>query len=198
MGNTSLYEKICVYLDKLSKKENPIDTAIRKAKIYQPEIFSDYFVKGKPKNWFFSEEAKRKLESANTFSEKMDFFTSYLNLMNENINECRKIAFILTEGVYGKNIPFGTYPEILDPAKNPLIKRFDNTISAKYYVEYVINDMHGSKVVDFNKNVFTNIDTIILGNKDLDYIQLLLISFKCESSPMDMYDYDDDDDYDEE
>ena len=75
--------------------------------------------------WYMSEEGKAAYQKATTTTAKMRFFQSYLNEIKAVGTE-RTItaltAYVITCCVDGTALPFSSFPDILDPTKNPLVK----------------------------------------------------------------------------
>ena len=77
--------------------------------------------------WYMSEEGKAAYQKATTFTAKMRFFQTYLNTIKKeetDRNISALTAYVIICGVEGTSLPFASFPDILDPTKNPLVKIF--------------------------------------------------------------------------
>lgn len=75
--------------------------------------------------WYMSEEGKAIYQKAITPTAKMRFFQSYLNAIKAKGTDREIVAlaaYVITCGVEGTSLPFASFPEILDPKKNPVVK----------------------------------------------------------------------------
>ena len=73
--------------------------------------------------WYMSEEGKAAYQEATTPTAKMRFFQSYLREISKADKKIDALmAYVITYYVDGTSLPFASFPDILDPKKNPLIK----------------------------------------------------------------------------
>jgi hypothetical protein len=113
----------------LGKKTKFICSPIKLVKLIMSasstaEQIHEYEIKKSPA-WYMSEEGRIFYQKATTPNAKMQFFRSYLNTIKNNKTGDKIVdlaAYVLTCGVDGTSLPFATYPDILDPKKNPIVK----------------------------------------------------------------------------
>lgn len=79
----------------------------------------------KPKSWFFSNEGQAKFSSLTSIAERAIFIFSYLRRFTINKMEVNNIlfetSFLLANSVFNSQLPYHTYPALLDEKKNPFI-----------------------------------------------------------------------------
>lgn len=77
--------------------------------------------------WYMGEEGKALYQKATTLNAKMQFFRSYLNTIKSKQTGHKIVdltAFVITCGIEGTSLPFAAFPDIIDPMKNPIVKKF--------------------------------------------------------------------------
>ena len=85
----------------------------------------DEYKKKTSSAWYNSEEGKVAYQNATTPTAKIQFFQSYLNAIKKEGTDREIIAlaaYVITCGIDGTALPFATFPDILDPKKNPIVR----------------------------------------------------------------------------
>lgn len=78
----------------------------------------------KPSAWYTSEEGKQAYLNADTLPKKTFFFYEYLLSIARykgNKGVLYKIAFVMADSMVNSELEFAGYPNVIDPAKNPLV-----------------------------------------------------------------------------
>lgn len=100
--------------------------------------------------WFRSKAGCNAFESLKSLEDRSIFLYSYLkNIAGADFDADQtlfKIAFFMADGILGSSLPYSSYPDIIDPAKNPFITYLDNAVkypgaSAVYFI--FLSILHG-------------------------------------------------------
>ena len=102
--------------------------------ITQSELINSK-TEAKKTEWYRSTSGKSAYNNATTFAEKLEYYYGYLQSHNKFKKHMgRSLAYIMTVAQDGTDKPYGTWPSILMPESNPLIKYalspFDKPLSA--------------------------------------------------------------------
>lgn len=74
--------------------------------------------------WYMSAAGKDAYQKATTPAQKTMFFFEYLTAISsdaKNREVLHKIAYVIAYAVEGSSLAYGSFPDILDPDKNPLV-----------------------------------------------------------------------------
>ena len=86
-------------------------------------------LKEKDADWYFSKEGETAYKNATTPAQKTMYFFDYLLAIaksKDNRDVLYRIAYIMANSMDSSSLEFAGHPNILDPAKNPLVHYIKN------------------------------------------------------------------------
>lgn len=95
---------------------------------HRKDIFSD--VRANRASWFRSDEGEAAFRAAQTPAQRVAYLYRYLSFFDASsahyrYNDIRlRVATLMAYGVWGTDLSYGHYPDILDEKKNPILDVF--------------------------------------------------------------------------
>ena len=94
----------------------------------------------KDKQWFLSDEGGKEFAALSSVGDRAVFIYSYLKTFAddsfEKENVLFKTSFLLADAIFNSDVPYSTYPSILDEKVNPFIAFIANA-KRKYTIEQI-------------------------------------------------------------
>ena len=94
----------------------------------------------KDKQWFLSDEGSKRFAALSSVGDRAVFIYSYLktfaNDFFEKENILFKTSFLLADAIFGSDVPYSSYPSLLDEKVNPFVAFVANA-KREYTVEQI-------------------------------------------------------------